>query len=493
MQNDKIKVYLFLPYLRTLSPVVIGSTTFKNINDFGKETQEVQDELRRIASFFRQAEARELDAFSYIILEDTQENLNKTFKKIRKDLEIFRYLTLDPKGKGLSSEHSSIYVIFPDPKNPWTHEKKQHFMYRITENFIGKERFVTFPHASTRPPFAKEIYGESPPHIDEKLREKLNQTVIDSDLRAISWYNKTFSISAQDGKENLLRLSVAFESFFLLDEEEGREKILSKIADIIKSYIQEPNLSEKLKQIKPYVSSMIVGRLSEAMKAITNSETIKKWFKKNFYSVGSGIRHGDEVSELPNPVVSKNKLGMSLWYAGDASHEYLNNVYFGQRLFKFILEERYFPYEEHLKPLYIEQLDALLTSDEERLKKLESIVSSKPIGELIQEDISIATSFKGTFYGSKERILQILKRLLQELKSNPTIWTEIAANGELLLLANLKEEDFSDYEKTKTFYHSLIEVDSFLDDKASSKEWTEEDMKLFCIKQFINYALHRII
>jgi hypothetical protein len=493
MSNSKIKVYLFLPYIRTLGTVTIGQFTFNDIDNIKKETRDTQDEILRIRSFFRQAEGRMIDVFHYLVLEETQEELNKIFVELRKSLEIFRYLTVDPQGKGLEPEHSTLYIIFPDPKNPWIHENEKHYMYKVTENFTKKERFVTHPHASERPPFVKEIYGESPPHIEEKLGEKLNENITESDLRAITWYNKTFSITAQDDKENLLRLSVAFETFFSLDEEEGKKEVLEKISEIVCTHIKSPDLEEKLKLIKPYVASRIIGRLADAVGSLTESESIKKWFKQHFYSVGSGIRHGDDVSELPKPVVSKNKLGMSLWYAGDASHEYLNNIYFGQRLFKFLFEERYFPYTEYIKQLSVQQLEALLMADEERLKRLETTVTSKKIGELTSEDLSIATSFRGSYYGSKERVLIILQKLLEELKLYPSVWSEIASYGEILLAANLKEEDFSDYEKTKPFYHALIEMGSILDKREAKIEITEEEMKLFSIKQFVEYSLHRLI
>lgn len=493
MSDKKIKVYLFLPYIRTLGAVTIGQQVFKGIDNIGTETTDTQEEIVRIVSFFRQAEGRRIDAFRYLILEETQEELNKTFVELRKTLEIFRYLTVDPQGKGLEPEHSTLYVIFPDPKNPWIHENEKHYMYKVTENFTQRERFVTYPHASERPPFVKEIYGKSPPHIDEKMSKKLNENISESDLRAITWYNKTFSIAAQDDKENLLRLSVALECFFGLDEEEGKKEVLENISELIRTHIQSPDLEEKLKQIKPYVASRIVGRLADAVENITESEIIKKWFKKHFYSVGSGIRHGDEVSELPKPVVSKNKLGMSLWYAGDASHEYLNNIYFGQRLFKFLFEERYFPYAEYLKQISVQQLEAFLMADEERLKTLEATVTSKKVGELTSEDLSIATSFRGSYYGSRVRVLIILKRLLEELKLNSSVWPEVASNGETLLAADLKEDDFTDYEKTKPFYHALIEMGSILDKREADIEITEEAMKLFAIKQFIDYSLHRLV
>jgi len=496
MENKQVKVYLFLPYLRTMRGVQIGDFTLKALDDFRKEPQDIKNELLRICSFFRQAEGRQLEAFNYLLIEDTKEGVDKVLIRIRKAVEIMRYLTLDPKGKGLKPEHTTIYAIFPDPENPRKFGKEdkdeEHYMYRITEDFSGKERFATFPHASKRPPFAKEIYGESLPHIDDKLATRLFSELNETDLRAISWYNKTFSINASDHKENLLRLSVAFECFFQLDEEKGKQESLSELSNLLKTKIRN-NLNWIVDCIKPFVVSKIVKRLSDEVEKQTGSKAIRKWFKKHFYSVGSGIRHGDEVAELPKPVVSKGKLGMSLWYAGDASHEYLNNVYFGQRLFKFLLEEKYFPYQKYIKQMQIGYLEELLVSDEERLKILEQTIKKKTVGKLTHEDLRIISSLGGTYYGDKVRIMTILKRILEELKKNTSKWKEISTSGELLLKVDLKESDFSDYEKTKPFYYALIEIDSFFDKAESKIEITDENVKFFYIKQFISFATNRFL
>lgn len=490
-----IKAIFLLPYIRTIDGVQIGRYIFKALEDIKKEPQEVQSELGRIASFFREREMRALSAFNYLIIENTQEELDTIFLELKRSLEIFRYLTVDPEGKGMDAEHTTIYIVFPDSANPRKFkESGEHFMYKVNENFSGKDRFVTFPHSSSRPLFYKDVYGSDPPYIEPKLMQILENKLSETDLRAVAWYNKTFSTTAQDDKENLLRLSVAYESHFSLSEEEGKKEALSEISKVVSPQIKDESvLPEMLRQIKMYTASRIVKRLADAVKNVTGSEPIQKWFKKHFYSVGSGIRHGSDVAELPRPVVSKSKLGKSLYYAGDASHEYLNNVYFGRRLFKFLVEERYFPYEKYLKKLEVENLEKLLVSDEERLKILESTLANKAVGSLTPEDVHIAFSFNQSYYGSKERILEILKRLLEELKTMP-IWSEIAIHAETVLAAKLKEADFEDYEGIKPFYHALIEVDSILHDKFWMSPLGDKDsMQTFYIRHFISYAVHRVL
>lgn len=494
MHGSKLKTYFIFPYIRTIDGIKMGKFNFKALDDFKKEEKTEKEELLRIISFFRQKETALIDAFNYLIVEEVQEELNKLILDLRRSLEIFRYLSVDPEGKGLDPEHTTLYAVFPDPKNPWIFkEKEKHFMYRIHENLTGKEIFASFPHASRRPPFYKDIYGDTPPFIDDKLHQKLEEGLTEKDLRAITWYNKTFLKTAQDDKENLLHLSVAFESHFSIDEEAGREEALSEIKKILGSSIKEPALSKTLKEIKPFLTSFIIKQLSRSVKDITESETIAKWFKRHLYSVGSGIRHGDEVSELPKPVISKGKLGKSLYYAGDASHEYLNNVYFGKRLFKFLLEDTYFPYSEHVKKLAIDQLEQLLIADEERLKELEKVLSKKSIGDLTHEDVRVAFSFNQTFYGSRLRVFNILKRLLEELKVKSKVWNEISIHGDLILSTKLKEEDFMDYEKFKPFYHALIEIGSILDGKRTSTIIDDQEMKEFYIRQFVSYALHKLV
>ncbi len=493
-KKNKLNAYIILPYLRTIDGIKMGDFTFKALRDLSKEPDKIKNDLLRIVSTFRQKEMAIIDAFNYLVVDGTPEELSILFIKLKRSLEIYRYLSVDPNNKGLDSEHTTAYLVYPDARNPWVlQDKEEHFMYRIHENMSGNEKYTSFPHASKRPLFYKDVYGESPPFIDEKLHQKLEDSLSEGDLRAIAWYNKTYSTTAKDDKENLLHLSVAFESHFAIDDKAGKKEAVSKVLEIISKHVSEPDLNKVLKEIDPFIASLVVKHLSDAVSNATGSVSISRWFKKHLYSVGSGIRHGIDVSEQPKPVISKGKLGKSLYYAGDASHEYLNNVYFGKRLFKFLLEETYFPYSEHVKRLNIDQLEQLLISDEERLKKLEKSLSSKKVGGLTLEDVNTAFSFNHTFYGSKVRVLNILKRLLEEVKIKPDAWAEISTHGELILSTNFSEDDFLDYEKTKSFSHALIEIGSIFDSKRTSTIIDDEEIKDFYIRQFVSYALHKLI
>src|SRR5258708_28353443 len=108
MANDKIKIYIILPYLRTTQGIVIGNFQFKAFDDFQKEPKEVKDELSRIISFFRQKETQSIDAFNYLILEREQKKINQLLEELRHTVEIYRYLTVDQEGKGLNAVHTSI-------------------------------------------------------------------------------------------------------------------------------------------------------------------------------------------------------------------------------------------------------------------------------------------------------------------------------------------------------------------------------------------------
>lgn len=492
--KSKLKVYILLPYIRTLNGITIGKFQFKGNTEFQNESPEIQDELKRIISFFRQKGALTIDGFNYLILEKTKNQLDKLFIEIRRNIEIFRYLTLDPERKGLNSEHTTPYIIFPRSENPWKQNNEDRYMYRISEGFTGREYSPVFPHTSRRPIFYKDIYTSNPPYIEDKLMNKLIKALSDKDLQAITWYNKTFSSTSIDDKENLLRLSVSFESYFSFDEKEGKDIAISLIEDEIKlKFKKDSELLEKLKIVKPYVNSLIVRRLAEAVKNITESDSIKKWFKRHFYTVGSGIRHGDEVSELPTAVISKSKQKKSIWYAGDATHEYLNNVYFGQRLFKLLLEEKYYPFNKYVMKLKVENLEGLLVSDEERLKKLEEMLLCKDIGNLEAEDLRIVFSFRGTFYGSNERIFTLLKRILNEVQTDTETWSKISKPAALILKTNLKEKDFTNYKKNKKIFDALIDIDSTFYNSKPSSVVDDNDMKAFYIREFISYAIHRLV
>ncbi len=497
MKKTKIKTIIFLPYIRTISGVQIGPFQFNSIDDFQKESQPVKQELLRLASFFRQRETFQLDSFNYLILEYTELRLNKKLIQLRKFLEIYRYVTLDPEGKGLKYEHTSVFVFFPDAANPrkFPDSEEEHYYYKVTENFSSDEKFVTFPHSSQRPVFVYGIYSSSPPHFEEKLLNILLKKLTDNDLRAIAWYNKTFSVYSLDLKENLLRLSVAFETLLPVNEDAGRKVAQEKIKTLLEAKLTSAELESYLRSIKPLLVSSITKQLSDEVFKRTQSQKIKDWFKKHFYSVGSGIRHGGEVSEIPKPVISKNKTGLSLWYSGGASHQFLNNVYFGKKLFKFLLEDKYFPYRELIKGLEIEWLEKLLLSDEERMAIIEKSIQGKKPGSISPKDIQLSFYFNGTYFGDRQKVFALLQRLLVELKfTSKRLWKKVASHAELIINANLKESDFKDYQKFKPYFDAIIEIDSTMynqENKVNSH--TRNEMKKFYIMQFVSFATNRLI
>lgn len=488
------KIIIVLPYIRAVGEVRIGNVLFKGFREATKEPQEVKEELGRIISFFRQKETRPIDAFAYLIIEGSQEQLAKELKDLQKSLEVYRYFTNMPDRGVLSLEHTSVYVFIPNAENPRVYEKNEkHYMYRVTENFSLEDVWVTHPHGAQRPRFYKDVYGQVPPHIEDNLIDTLLRNISETDLRAISWYNKIYSVNATDSKENLLRLSVAFESFFSMEEETGRTLALSEIEKELSANFNEEQIKEIKKIIKPRITSLITRRLADEVEKITGSKPIKNWFSKHFYSVGSGIRHGDDVAELPKPILSKNKEGKSLWYGERASHGFLNNVYFGKRLFKFILNERYIPSEELLKGMEVSFLEALLVSDEERLGILEENIKNKKVGKIDYEDIKISFSFNRSYYGTKLRIFILLKRLLQEVKVSSTLWKKISDKAEILINADLSEEDINDYNKFNPYIHALIDIDVIFSNEKDSLIYDRKNIKIFYIKQFVSFSLNRLI
>lgn len=491
--ENKIRVIVLLPYIRNLDGLTLGNLYFSGIKELQNESKSIQDDLLRIISFFRERENYYIQYFSYLIIDGNKLEIDQKITEIRKNIEIFRYFTVNPKRHGLSSEHTTVYLIYPRKDNPWVHENEEYFHYSIYEDFSENEHFVTYPHSRHKPPFIKEIHGETPPSIDEKYKKILEEKINDNDLRALTWYNKTFSYSAYDKKENLLRLSVAFESHYSLSESEGKKTVRSTIELLIKEYLINNNLELVLDKLEPFLISKIVERLSLKILDDTGSEKIRKWFKTHFYSVGSGIRHGDEIAEIPRSVPSKKNNGLSVYYSGGASFEYLNNIYFAKRLFKYIFDEFYFPSSEFVKDFEVKYLEDLLVADEKRLEQLEQIVLGKKLGDITFQDINIISSLNWTYSGDKYKILTILKRLLSELKTEGDKWTKLAISGEILLNENLNSEDFKDYEKTKPFYNAIIELNSIFHSESLPIAISEKDLKYFAIKEFCNYALQRFI
>jgi len=474
---------------------MLGKFKFKGLNDLNTEGENVREELNRITSFFREIGGRTISSFVYLDLNMTEENIQQSLLQLKRSLEIYRYLSVDPDGRGLRAEHTSLYVIYPDPRNPWKYDDggREDYLYRIREDVDGRELFVNYPHGSLRPQFNKGIYGDTPPSIDSHLFGVLEDKLEENDLRAIYWYNKSFSCSSRDNKEELLRLSIAFESHFSVDNKEGLSAVMQEVSRVLSGYVNEEELQNAVKEIRNYITPGINKSLTKVLRDRAMSKPIVKWFNKNFYSAGSGIRHGGEVSTVPRKVTSKRELGKSTWYAGNSSHEFLNNVYFGKRLFKFLIEDKYCPYTQFIREMAIEQMEQLLVSDEERLKLLENILNTNKPGEVTHEMLRIISSFGQSYYGDKGRVIRIVKRLLEELKIDNDTWTKIGSYGEVVLSANLDDEDFLSYEKIKSWYHALIELDSALSSIWTSPEVTDEEMKRFYIKNFISYVVHRII
>lgn len=502
MADKKSKVYVILPYLRTFHGVKIGKFQFKAVLELVKESKATNSDIMRVISFFRQSESRSLESFNYIVIKGTKEEIHSKLAALKRDLEIFRFLSFDPERPGIGYENTYAYLIVPDELPPKEIKGEIYYYYKIYENFKPDYRYTTFPRGSQHPPFVHSITAREPSSTDEKLSKRLFKNITDTDLRAISWYNKTYSQYNIDLKENLLRISIAFETFLDIDESKGREKAIEEIIPCVQGKLEElanvvvddSILKKIFNSLKNSFVTKITREASDKIFELTGSENIRQWFKDRFYHAGSGIRHGALILETPQPTSTIQKNSYSLWYGGNASHQHLNNFYFGRRLFKVLIEEKYLPYHPWIKGLNIEFLEKLLTADEERLKEVEVLIKDRGIGKIKKEDIRVLSQLSGAYPGERLRMFSILQRLLKELKfTHRKLWGAIKDDGQLIIDANLKEEDFINYEKFNPYAKALIGLQGQLDDQDRFNTPNENDWKKYYIIEYIGYLLYRFI
>jgi hypothetical protein len=490
--------FIIFPCLRYPDVSELGGIEIKStVNDFEKESKEVKDELMRIASFFTQVGAQQLDSFSYIYFEAETEEINDLLSDIKRDLEIYRFIAFDPSGKGLDYEHTVPYVCIPHKSNPYEYKKDEKiFSYDISLNFEQKNYHQAFSTArEQRPFFNLNVYADSPPSIDEKEYSILRKGVTETSLRSLSWYNKVYLKNLPDGSENLLRISTAFETLLEIDREAGRKFRMDELVLELDKEGAEILTEDQKKIIDKYLQEKLTYQYAEEVLRITGSESIKRWFKKYFYPVGSTIRHGDRVGTEPIPreSVNRDEFDRSLYFGERASHHFLNNVYFGKKLFKLVFRELHFPASEFLKGLETRYLEKLLVSDEERLKQLEKSVLETKEGDLDWKVLEACFDLGGSFSGDKKRIYVLLQRLLNEISvSFPEIWKQIEKDAKIIIETNVGEVPLDIRKDFDRCYSSVIEIDSKLHD-LDIKYSQEEDFKLFHIKNFVSYALHRLL
>src|SRR3989338_11228082 len=96
-----MRIYIIFPCLRYINGIKLGRIRVKStVYDFKKEPKKTQEELIRIASFFSQRENKPLDDFSYLVIDAEETKWVPILQKIKRTLEVFRFLALDNEGKG---------------------------------------------------------------------------------------------------------------------------------------------------------------------------------------------------------------------------------------------------------------------------------------------------------------------------------------------------------------------------------------------------------
>lgn len=498
--NSKInrtRAIIIFPYLHSLNDIKIGGVKFRDsYHHFSNESKRNREELIRIISFFRQSESQPLNSFSYAFIKTDQPKLDLIISSIRRGLEILRFLIFDPQRRSLNYEHTIPYLIIPDSKNPFTFkETKKAYMYKAYENLGKVDRYLSYYEkgVNNKPAFNLSVHADSIPFIETHTYKRLLKTIDERGLRSLPWYNKTYSNKISEQDEDLLRISTAFETLLQTDKKQGFELTLASLKKELNESKVKHLTSVQEKIVKGYLFPKVTEQLKNKILAYTGSELISKWFKNNFYTTGSTIRHGGEVSLIPQPRTGTKSSKNSTWYGEGATHDFLNNIYFGKKLFRFIFLEKHFPSTHLMKKFEIDLLEASLVSDEERLKMLEKNLSAAKIGDIKWNDLRICFDLGSNYCGEKIRIYKLLVRLLKELrKTFPKTWRSIETHGDLIANSNLNLEILNNYKEFNPYFSSIIEIDRGLQNK-DTKYMSEGDFKLFYIKTYISFAVNKLI
>lgn len=492
MSKSRERVFIIFPYLVWLNDIKLGGLTFKNTaQHFQKEPQTLKDDLVRIAGFFRQAESRYLDSFTYFSKSIPAGSIEILLDKVRKDLEIFRFLVFSENRSRLSYEHTVPYLVIPDSKNPHAiNDEKKVFVYRAYENLGRVEKYLSFYEelGSRKPIFNLNVYSSSDvTSIDIKIFKRLVKKVDNRGLRSLYSYNKIFSNLAVDMTENILRISTALETLLEVNESKGHSIALSELEIDLKN--KKIDLTEDQKNIvKKYLLPKVTRQLTDKIFEYTNSKPIVDWFKNSFYPTGSSIRHGDEVDILPRPRESRKRTPASIWYGEGATHDFINNAYFGKKLFRFVFLEKHYPRTKLMRSLEINILEGMLISDEQRLVELEKYVTSTKHGDLAWEKLTVCSSLGDSFFGDKFRIYKLLKRFLTEIQfSYPATWIHLKTDGDLLVNSQLELDNINDHEGFNPYFYGLINLDRKLQEIRHVSD--RNDFKLFEIENYVSFAL----
>src|SRR3989344_1369373 len=371
-----MRIYIIFPCLRYVDGIKFARFKVKStVHDFSKEPKKNKKELIRIASFFSQRENKPLDSFSYLVLDIDEGRLITILEKIKKNLEVFRFLALHTEGRGIDYEHTVPYVVIPEATNPHKLSSKGWvYGYNISVDF-GKQNFYQsyYSDLTRNPSLNLGIYSDTPHNqVDSNEYKVLVKKAKDKAIRSLSWYNTTYIYHLPSGADNLLKISNAFETLFKINRNKGK---LTRFKEL-NCELKKKNIKRLLPKQKTvainYLQEKISSQLSENVLQISGSSKLASWFKNYLYPTASAIRHGDEIEVVPSPRRSNKK--RSLYYGAGASHDFLDNISFGKRLFRFLFLEVHFPANDFLRQLEVENLEKTLEADEKRLKKLETYI-----------------------------------------------------------------------------------------------------------------------
>jgi len=378
--------YLFIPKEHNIDGLTL-KPSFQNIID--QEEPLIKKQLLRIATFFRCARNKQVNAWSY----------HYTYLKNKKDwfvlrdrlnrlTTILRYSKLsDPRGDALFS-HFDYFVFGINDLH--LDEKSEIQYYEGLLNGVSTIGFHMYKESVQNPfSFHYEIW---PLVLDDLDSDKYLQGLYSSQgssndpeekriLRAIEWFNRSFATTKEvDQADAIIHLESAFEALFKT-EREG---------------------------VKAQVQSGLIQFLGE-------TDELTDWINQ-FWKLRCAIVHGD--AEL-KPFFFQHRKG---------SRGHRHHVVMGRKIFTRCLDV----FLQMRASTYSRDIHEELVSNEVRIKKARKLLQKKS-GDNLKEAYSLVsglrqddTSFskKDTMAFGKMFLPLIIKDLRQENKNDIVISVE---------------------------------------------------------------------
>lgn len=257
--------FAILPYIKTKEFFHVAGITFRSNQDTKGLTPEEVDHLKGITSLFYLADDKPINEVVYALLRlsDDRDQSNAHFRQLRAAHTILTFLVTK---EYATYEQSALYVVIPTQV---FEESSSSFVpgYSVTINWLhwleiaqGKKLYPPLPYPGALTPHGWNLSDfrlemKAHPALLYGLQEFVRGEMLDQPeqadrfetiLRAMSWYNKSFSQFISE-EEKVVHLAVAFEILF--HQQESSQAIREELKRHLRGLFGEaPRLNDWVDQ-----------------------------------------------------------------------------------------------------------------------------------------------------------------------------------------------------------------------------------------------------